>query len=729
MSAKKLVAVTACPTGIAHSFMAAKKIESWAAKHGYEVKVETQGSDGVKNKLTAQDIASADAVVLAVDVPIDEMERFDNTNATKVRTQELIKHVDTILPEALKRDKAKTTVSSTPVEEKRSAYQVFIGHIMTGISYMLPIVVLGGLLMAVAKITGEFIDIEGTAFQRLDMLGFMTMKFMYPVFAAYLAYSIAGKPALVPALIGGVMTDEPYKRFFGMEELVPSGFFGAIAIGFLVGYLVRFLNDNIKIKDEFTTLKTMLLVPLITGVVDYCKVDPNLGDWPELNKLADHFDLMYDCVINHISKSSDWFQKFLAGDEQHQDYFAECDPEQDYSSVTRPRALPLLTPFTKADGSKVHVWTTFSDDQIDINFASPKVLLESIRILLTYAANGGRSIRLDAIGFIWKVLGTSCIHLPEAHEIIKLWRIILDEVCEGTLLITETNVPHKENISYFGHGDEAHMVYQFPLPPLTMHAFLRENTGTLTRWAKTLTAEAMSESFAGRKMTFFNFLASHDGVGVRPTEGILDDGERQFMAEEVYRKGGKVNFKHNPDGSQSPYELNINYLSAITEPSDSDEVKARKFIAAQSLLLSFVGVPAIYYHSFLGSENDIAGMEESGINRRINREKLDIDQLEKELAETGSLRQRVYSELVRLLNIRKQYKAFAPQSVQRVLELDNGLFALERGDGSEKITYVVNMTSETRNAALEMDGFDLVSEQNIDRKFELAAGQFVWVKH
>lgn len=247
--------------------MAAKKIESWAAKHGYEVKVETQGSDGVKNKLTAQDIASADAVVLAVDVPVDDAERFDNANATKVRTQELIKHVDTILPEALKRDKAKTTVSSAPVEEKRSAYQVFIGHIMTGISYMLPIVVLGGLLMAVAKVTGEFIDIEGTAFQRLDMLGFMTMKFMYPVFAAYLAYSIAGKPALIPALIGGVMTDEPYKRFFDIQDLVPSGFFGAIAIGFLVGYLVRFLNENIKIKDEFTTLKTMLLVPLVTGVV------------------------------------------------------------------------------------------------------------------------------------------------------------------------------------------------------------------------------------------------------------------------------------------------------------------------------------------------------------------------------------------------------------------------------------------------------------------------------
>ncbi|WP_019615555.1 PTS fructose transporter subunit IIC [Psychromonas ossibalaenae] len=266
MTKKKLVAVTACPTGIAHTFMAAKKIKSWAEKHGFEVKVETQGSDGVKNRLTANDIATADAVVLAIDVPIMEMERFDNSKPLKVRTQELIKRAEELLPAAMKQGKDKSEAAAV-YEEERSAYQVFIGHIMTGISYMLPVVVLGGLLMAVAKITGEFIDISGTPFETLDRLGFMTMKFMYPIFAGYLAYSIAGKPALIPAFIGGVMSDEVYKRFFGIETWAPSGFFGAIAIGFLVGYLVRYLNDTIKVKTELTTLKTMLLVPLVSGVV------------------------------------------------------------------------------------------------------------------------------------------------------------------------------------------------------------------------------------------------------------------------------------------------------------------------------------------------------------------------------------------------------------------------------------------------------------------------------
>ena len=463
------------------------------------------------------------------------------------------------------------------------------------------------------------------------------------------------------------------------------------------------------------------------SVVDYRKVDPALGDWQALNNLSENFDLMYDCVINHISKSSDWFQGYLAGDNRYQNYFVECDPKLDYSSVTRPRALPLLTPFKKASGEEVHVWTTFSDDQIDINFHNPEVLLESIDILLMYAANGGRSIRLDAIGFIWKELTTSCIHLPQAHDIIQLWRMVLDATIPGSLLITETNVPHKENISYFGEGNEAHMVYQFPLPPLTLHAFLSENSNVLTQWAKGLTSEAMDNLEQGRKTTYFNFLASHDGIGVRPTEGILTDEHRQMMCGEVERKGGRVNFKTNSDGTHSPYELNINYLSAITEPDDSDTMKARKFMAAQSILLSFIGVPAVYYHSLLGSENDVEGMLDSGINRRINREKLHLDTLEAELAEPGSLRNQVFGQMQRLMTLRQQHKAFSPQSAQKVLELGEGLFALQRGQDNETIRFAVNLTSTEQAVEFEQGGFDLVSQEVRSSHFTLKPYQFVWL--
>ncbi|BBS35581.1 PTS fructose transporter subunit IIC [Enterobacter sp. LM3] len=265
MTKQRIVAVTACPTGIAHTFMAANKITAWAKEKGIDVKVETQGSDGVKNKLSAHDIASASAIILATDVPLQDAERFDHVPHLKTRTQELIRHTDRYLRQALAMEKTVTHIEDH-AESSRSAYQIFIGHIMAAISYMLPVVVLGGLLMATAKITGQFISIEHTPFSVLDKLGFMTIKFMYPVFAMYLAFSIAGKPALIPGLIGGIMSDEVYKRFFDIEGFMPSGFFGAIGIGFFVGYLVRWLNDTIQVRQQLTTIKTMLMVPLITGI-------------------------------------------------------------------------------------------------------------------------------------------------------------------------------------------------------------------------------------------------------------------------------------------------------------------------------------------------------------------------------------------------------------------------------------------------------------------------------
>ncbi|MGV2990548.1 sugar phosphorylase [Vibrio sp. E150_011] len=486
------------------------------------------------------------------------------------------------------------------------------------------------------------------------------------------------------------------------------------------------------VKGSISNIHILPMFPYTSddgfSVVDYRKIDENLGDWQHLNALSENFDLMYDCVINHISKSSGWFKGYLAGDEKYQDYFIESDPNRDYSSVTRPRALPLLTPFKKASGETAHIWTTFSDDQIDINFHNPKVLLESIDILLMYAANGGRSIRLDAIGFIWKVLNSTCIHLPEVHQIIQLWRIIFDEAIPGALLITETNVPHKENVSYFGQGNEAHMVYQFPLPPLTLHAFMSNNSKVLTEWAKGLTEEAMTSLKEGRKTTYFNFLASHDGIGVRPTEGILTNEDRQLMCEQVERKGGRVNYKNNGDGTQSPYELNINYLSAITEPDDSIESKVDKFIAAQSILLSFIGVPAIYYHSFLGSENDVKGMNESGINRRINRMKFDLDELEVQLMEFGSLRERVYRRLVELFAIRKQHRAFSPLSSQKILELGSHIFALQRGEGSDSIRCIVNLSDQPQGVQLKDGEYDLITNMSLRNTVTLNPYQFVWLK-
>ncbi|GAB4547943.1 MAG: hypothetical protein Fur002_24390 [Anaerolineales bacterium] len=289
------------------------------------------------------------------------------------------------------------------------------------------------------------------------------------------------------------------------------------------------------------------------SVVDYRQIDSALGTWDDVTALAKNFRLMFDGVINHISSQSAWFQKFLQDDPRYKDYFIVIDGLPNLSQVVRPRALPLLTHFKTASSEK-RVWTTFSADQIDLNFKNPDVLLEILDVLLMYAARGADFIRLDAIAYLWKENGTTCIHLPQTHAVIQFLRAALNEAAPHVQLITETNVPHAENISYFGDGaNEAQLVYNFALPPLTLRAFHTGSARILSDWAKTLTLPS-------DKTTFFNFLASHDGIGLNPARGILSDAEIDALAAKTLAHGGLISYKQNSDGTQSPYEMNINRL-------------------------------------------------------------------------------------------------------------------------------------------------------------------------
>ena len=245
------------------------------------------------------------------------------------------------------------------------------------------------------------------------------------------------------------------------------------------------------------------------SVIDYWQVNKELGSWDDISRIGQDFDLMVDAVVNHISSKSKWFQAYLNGDPEYLDFFIEADPDLDYSTVVRPRALPLLTEFETRMGRR-HLWTTFSADQIDLNFASPEVLKEWIKLFFFYIQQGARFIRLDAVGYLWKEIGTSCIHLDETHRVVQLLRAVAELANPAAKIVTETNVPHNDNISYFGNGsNEAHMVYQFPLPPLVLHTFIQEDCRALSQWAHSL------EDPPG-DATFFNFLASHDGVGLMP---------------------------------------------------------------------------------------------------------------------------------------------------------------------------------------------------------------------
>lgn len=411
------------------------------------------------------------------------------------------------------------------------------------------------------------------------------------------------------------------------------------------------------------------------SVVDYAAVDPQLGDWDDVSRLGRSFRLMFDAVINHISSQSAWFQAFLQDDPAYADFFTVIEPGTDLSMVTRPRALPLLTPVDTPSGRKL-VWTTFSTDQIDLNFANPDVLLAIIDVLLLYVAKGAEIIRLDAIAYLWKKIGTPCIHLPQVHRVVQLFRAVLDAVAPHVLIISETNVPHEENISYFGDGtDEAQLVYQFPLAPLLLNAFHAGDASHLLRWADGL--ESPSET-----TTFFNFTASHDGVGVRPAEGILGAAEFQQLVTKAQTHGGFVSFKTNPNGTQSPYELNISYFDALSDPAKAEseglEVQVRRFLASQAIMLSLAGVPGIYVHSLLGSRSYRQGVDITGRYRTINREKLNREELEAQLADPASLRHRVFQGYIHLLRTRTSQRAFHPNGAQKILFGNHALFTVLR---------------------------------------------------
>jgi sucrose phosphorylase len=454
------------------------------------------------------------------------------------------------------------------------------------------------------------------------------------------------------------------------------------------------------------------------SVIDYTQVNPDLGTWTDVQRLGHDFRLMFDAVVNHISRQSAWFQGFLSGDPTYTHWFIAIEPDAPrewVSQVVRPRALPLLASEETADGQKL-VWTTFSDDQIDLNFAHPPVLLRIVEILLLYVEQGAQIIRLDAIAYLWKKIGTPCIHLEETHRVVKLLRSVLDAVAPAVLLITETNVPHEENISYFGNPlpaggslpetertDEAQMVYQFPLAPLVMHSILSGNAEVLSHWAADLETPSA-------QATFFNFTASHDGIGVMPARGLLSEAETQALADAALARGGRVSYRTNPDGSQSVYELNISYFDAISDPAadEPQEMQVRRFVVSQAIMLALAGVPGIYVHSLVGSRSWQEGVALTGRNRTINRQKLDRVTLERELAQPTSLRRQVFSAYSHLLRARAADPAFHPHGSHHVLFLNEGVLSLLRTspDGDSRVLCAHNVTEQTRPLRLQPTDLD-----------------------
>ena len=487
---------------------------------------------------------------------------------------------------------------------------------------------------------------------------------------------------------------------------------------FLITYGNSILNDDEKplavlnrfcrehLTDAISTLHILPFFPYSSddgfSVINYLKVNPDLGDWEDIHELGAEFELMFDFVLNHISRESLWFADFVEHMPPGNRYFIEADPENpELKKVVRPRAQPLMVRVRTRHDER-YVWGTFSKDQIDLNYANPDVLMQALGILLFYIREGAKVIRLDAVAFLWKELGTSCIHLPQTHEIVKVFRDVLSDIAPGVILLTETNVPHSENISYFGDGDEAHMVYQFSLPPLLLHAIYSGTTQYLNHWLKNLNP-------APPACTFLNFTASHDGVGLRALEGIVPDQEVSQMLDAMRQRGGFISTRTQADGSETPYELNISYFDAMRDPEPQHDMwHIQRFLLSQTVALSLQGVPAIYIHSLFATPNFQEGVELTGRTRSINRRRWKLDELEPHITQPDSAGQTVFSQLRERLALRRSQAAFHPQATQEIIDTRNSLLIIRRTsvDDGQVILAVYNFTALAQTIELKSLSLD-----------------------
>lgn len=468
------------------------------------------------------------------------------------------------------------------------------------------------------------------------------------------------------------------------------------------------------------------------AVSDFRAVNPQLGDWPDINRIADDFQLMSDLVLNHVSSQGTWFNAYRQGQKPYDQFFFEASPDDDLDDVVRPRTTPLLQKVKTSDGPK-HVWCTFSHDQIDVDFRNPEVLLEFLRIIRLHVDNGVRIIRLDAVAFLWKEVGTSSIHLPQTHAVVKLMRVLCDFAEETVILLTETNVPKAENLSYFGKRDEAHAIYNFPLPPLILHAVMSGCAEQLRRWQSGMPPAPLG-------CTYLNFTASHDGIGMRPAEGILPAEEQERMIDTIKGIGGLVSMRALPGGGEAPYEINTTFYEATQQTfAGSDAFHLDRFLCSQTIPMSLEGIPAFYIHSLLATPNDHEGVIHRGMKRAINRHRWDYPTLNALLDDPETPQAKVLGEISKRLQVRIAQPAFHPNATQFTIPLEDRIFGVWRQslDRDQSIFALHNVSSDTvevphlsMNLIDDEVWVDLLTGETVDMTTEtvtLAPYQCRWI--
>ncbi|MDJ0576326.1 MAG: alpha-amylase family glycosyl hydrolase [Xenococcaceae cyanobacterium MO_234.B1] len=525
---------------------------------------------------------------------------------------------------------------------------------------------------------------------------------------------------------------KPLERIQAEQDLIPANRFTEkdvilITYGDLLysetesplATLAHFLQ---KIPGFQKTINTLHILPFFPyssdrgfSITDFHTVDPKLGSWQDIENISDVYQMMFDAVCNHTSSQSVAFQEMLNGNPDYKDIATvyrspdELTPEQ-RQMVVRPRTSDLLTQFQAIDGP-IWVWTTFSADQIDLNYRNPKALLWVIETLLLYVRRGADLIRLDAVTYLWEIPGTSCANLEQTHETIKLFRDILGVVAPGVAIVTETNIPHEHNITYFGDGhDEAQMVYNFALPPLVLHTFYREDTTALSQWARQL-------EFPSETTTYLNILDTHDGIGLMGVKNILSPKEINYLISRAREHGAFVSYRTGENGQEEPYEINTTWFSALNLNNSYEDltVQIKRFVASRSIALVLKGVPGIYLHGLIGSTNDVDTVIKTKFKRDINRQVIPVTSLSEELKLPNSKLSRLTECFGKLLEIRVRQRAFHPQGDQQILTLSSQCLVVLRvaPNCEEHLLTVTNVTNQICHLEIPLTELQLDNSDSI----------------
>lgn len=455
--------------------------------------------------------------------------------------------------------------------------------------------------------------------------------------------------------------------------------------------LKAFIDDNLS--EVFNCVHILPFFPYSSddgfSVIDYSSVNSALGDWDDIEQISSSYKLMSDLVINHCSRRSMWFENFRLGKGNGSDFFFTALLSDDLSNVTRPRISPLLSEVQTSQGRQ-YVWCTFSHDQVDFDFRNPKVLIAFCTIIKQYLDSGVQIFRFDAIAFLWKVIGTNCINLPQTHEVVRLLRTLIEHAQPQAIIITETNIPNSQNLTYFGNANEAHAIYNFSLPPLLINTLLTGSCLYLKRWL-------MSMPPAQDGTTYFNFIASHDGIGLRPAEGLLSTDEINVLTDTIKGFGGKISWRGTEDGQQKAYEMNISLFDALKGTIEGeDNYNLQRFICAHAIMFALEGIPGIYIHSMLGTQNDLHKVKHTQQNRSINRHQWKLEELNEALLNKSMHHEQVLTALKTLLAIRIKQAAFHPNATQFTLHLGSQLFGFWRQskDRKQSIFCISNITNK-----------------------------------